>query len=230
MCHLDFWVVAASRPQAVEKANRALSEAEESQPVHLGLGIAEASFWVSDELRVTEADITEERTAPPLPDKAIHHLLQAGYECGGADLESWREVLLDDDEAHWMKGFQVGDDWGGAIYGHMQVCVSSHHTGRWHFKILAYLYPVAHSCDLSGEPGSLRYKVDFSDAQDDIREEQLPQALAAYEQKFCNLIYTLRAADPVDGLPLSEAEAQAGKIQGFMQRFELREEAEAFLR
>lgn len=120
-----------------------------------------------------------------------------------------------------MKGFQAGRGPFAAIYGFIKVSGRvAHAENKWGFSIHAHLYPTNRANGLTGEEGGVRYRVDLEATQGFISDQDLPAMLDAYEKKFSELVYALRAADPVDGFPLTEEEKGQRNLQGFMKLHE----------
>jgi hypothetical protein len=196
--NLYFYVAAESREEAVAIANEEVAEERESSHLYFSLRIPDAYLTIDPAFRVNEGMIIEEAPAArEVLFRAHKFLAEQGYSYGGDVQELWH-----DREPTFTKAIYTED--GEGVYGLLQV--RSHLESvinEYSFRVEAVLYPIGGERIVEGE-GKLRYTVVFRDRQLYTTLDELPVILAFYESKFMSLILALRAADPVDGLPLDE--------------------------
>lgn len=94
LAHLQFWVVASSSLEAVEKANSSFGDALESQSLWLGMEPGQAFFSLNEKFAVSESHIVSEDEPPPVPEKSLAALAARGYDNSGINIPKWREEML----------------------------------------------------------------------------------------------------------------------------------------
>lgn len=193
--HLYFTATAGTAGEAVRLANEELSEERGAEEIYLGLKLGYGHVEIDPTMRVDESMIIETRPASrDVLLRAHNFLTERGYEGGDVD-DLWY-----DKQPSFMKALYTED--GEGIYGYLRVRASYDlNINQYCFKIDAVLYPTANAQIAEGE-GGLYYTVSFIDRQVFTTLDKLPITLEFYESKFLMLIKALRAADPVDGLPL----------------------------
>jgi len=189
-----FHVVASNREQAVELANTALEEPQESSSLFIGSPVREAYACLEPGVKVNDSMIIEEIPFDISELKRVCEWLDTqGFDYQDAD------HLAEDEKPTFTKPMYTED--GEGIYAFIQV------RAHWELNIEAYsyrveavLYPVGLARKSDGDT-KLLYGVHFQDKQAYTTADELPEILQAYEVKFRKLITVLRDADPVDGLP-----------------------------
>jgi hypothetical protein len=212
-----FRVLASSRAEAVAKANNDFEEGTESGMFYIGSNTGEGSFTFSEDFRVADSHIIEESDIEPIPQQALVALQERAYENGNVSrtIEDWAQDLLQKGRGSWVKAFMTGDGSESRMYG--TLFVRGHLTNQrtWYFGIECFIYPGPYAQGLKEDGSGALYKVILRAAQSQVGDKELGAMLDAYEAKFAQLVYALREADPVDGLPLSDIEKTIGGIEGF---------------
>lgn len=191
-----FLVSANSAEEAVKMVNESETESMEGEHLHLSEPFHHAYFVIGDEFKVDASMIVEETSSDhALPTKVVDYLVSQGYDYDLNEVEN----LLHDEEPGFSKYLETID---GGIYAFLKVTAHyEHNIQDWSFRMKAHLYPLSNARMVEGDGGA-RYRVDLQDGQLFTTFEELTKILEIYENKFMDLIYILREADPKDGLPL----------------------------
>jgi hypothetical protein len=205
--HLTFTVVAKTREQAVKKANEALAKEECSHSVSLYGPARDGDLAINGErVRVAVNNIVNESPSwlSP-PEKANTFLIERGYEWSETD-QIWSDYIMETGEGNWNFTYATAE----GIYGMLRLDARPDYNMKdWSFRYSLRLYPMA---QWNIHHNKVAYRIELTSAHDTMDQDELIKWLPRYEQKFAELTYVLRQADPEDGYPLLPDEKAVGHI------------------